>query len=107
MKREHNELVTTCVHYAKRKLNKSDWIHIIKGDMELPNIIMSETDISRMSTKKIQETSKNYVKTDTFRALKTLQASHKKIFLIKNGFWLQPYLQSERLKVRKLMPYSI
>ena len=97
LKRELIELVIHVYIAQKESPTKGEWIHIIKEDMELPDINMRETNITTMLENlfKRQVTSVN---TDTLRALRTLQDNPTKMKHIKyNGFRLQPYLQSERL----------
>ena len=102
MKREPNELVKRKYFAQKESPTKGNWIHIIKEDMELLDIDMSKTKITRMSKNQFKKLVKTSVKTATFRALRTLQDNHTKIKHINyNGFRLQPYLQSERLNSKE------
>ena len=96
LKREENELVKRVYNAQKENPSKGDWIHIIKEDMELINLNMTENEISSLSKNEFKKHVKLCVTSASFTALKSIQEDHIKIQHIKyNDFKLQPYLTSE------------
>ena len=62
------------VYFAqKENPSKGDWVHIIKEDMELININMSEMEISVLSKNQFKKHVKMCVISASFKALKVIQ----------------------------------
>ena len=76
LKREPHELVKRVYIAQKENPIKGDWVHIIKEDIKLININLSETEISSLSKKQFKNHVKTCVTSATFKALKTLQSKH-------------------------------
>ena len=95
LSKQDSELVKR-VYIAQTDITvKGDWCDMVKMDMELIGLNMTESEIQSMSKNKFKRHVKKCMTTATFSALKLMQADHIKIKHIKyKAFKLQPYLQS-------------
>lgn len=98
LRRDDEELVARVYSVQKRKQGKGDWSSIIKQDMEVIELKMSETEIKETGQAKFKKVVRQLVRKAAFKYLQEKKDTHTKIKGIAyKDLKMQEYLESQLL----------
>ena len=106
--RSESELVKRVFNVQKENPSKEDWCHIVKQDMTLINLFMTEKEIADYSKRELKAIVKKHVTSAAIESLTLKQSGHIKIKHIKyQNNKVKPYLRSNFFHLKNQPHYSI
>ena len=98
IRRDSTELVARVYNVQKQQPSKGDWCSMVKENMELIKLNMSESEIKETGQAKFKSIVKKLVKIAAFQTLHEKKLKHSKIKQIEHKeFKMQKYFESEAL----------